>query len=422
MLSNGRATEKDGAVKFTRSIWRLKMIRKAICKVWSGQTLGTALGIILLISLLAGSANAAPYAYITNLYHGDVSVIDTANDTVTATINVGAHMPFGVAVNAAGTRVYVTNIHSSGALGAGADEPMLWATLILSEYSTGGTVSVIDTTTNNVTSTVDVGMAPYGVAVNPTGSKVYVTNTGDNNVSVIDTATNEVTTTVNVGRAPYGVAVNPAGTKVYVANAGSNSISVIDAATNQVISTVNVGNKPYGVAVNPAGTRVYVTNSKSNTVSVIDATTNKVLTTVEVGWDPLGVAVNPAGTRVYVANSLGHAISVIDTASNSVITDVNVGWNPLGVAVNPAGTKVYVANSHVVGSVSVIDAATNNVTAEVSVGTNPVAFGQFIGPAIIAKTTPERNTQGTIPKSPGFEMIFAIGGMLAVAYVLRRKD
>ncbi|WP_248698047.1 hypothetical protein [Methanosarcina acetivorans] len=33
---------------------------------------------------------------------------------------------------------------------------------------------------------------PYKVAVNPQGTKVYVTNVGSNTVSVIDTATNSV--------------------------------------------------------------------------------------------------------------------------------------------------------------------------------------------------------------------------------------
>ncbi len=78
------------------------MIKKAIYKSWIVHTLGKALGITLLIFLLSGAAGAAPYAYITNLYHGDISVIDTATDTVTATINVG-FMPFGVAVSQDGT-------------------------------------------------------------------------------------------------------------------------------------------------------------------------------------------------------------------------------------------------------------------------------------------------------------------------------
>ena len=69
----------------------------------------------------------------------------------------------------------------------------------------------------------------------------YITNYEDNTISVIDIATNNVTATVDVGINPWGVAVNPAGTKVYVTNIGSNNISVIDTSNNTVIDTVPVG-------------------------------------------------------------------------------------------------------------------------------------------------------------------------------------
>ena len=42
----------------------------------------------------------------------------------------------------------------------------------------------------------------------------YITNEGSNNVSVIDTATDKVTATVNIGG--YGVAATTYGKKVYV--------------------------------------------------------------------------------------------------------------------------------------------------------------------------------------------------------------
>jgi DNA-binding beta-propeller fold protein YncE len=49
-------------------------------------------------------------------------------------------------------------------------------------------VSVIDTTTNTVVTTipVDTGTTPTGVAVTPDGEHVYVANQGSNPVSVID--------------------------------------------------------------------------------------------------------------------------------------------------------------------------------------------------------------------------------------------
>ena len=51
---------------------------------------------------------AAPYAHATDPDSENVSVIDTATDNVTAMVPVGAY-PEGVAVNPAGTKVYVTN-------------------------------------------------------------------------------------------------------------------------------------------------------------------------------------------------------------------------------------------------------------------------------------------------------------------------
>lgn len=64
---------------------------------------------------------------------------------------------------------------------------------------------MINTATNTVISTVAGLNAPGGIAVNPAGTKVYVTNRNDNTVSVIDTATNAVTTTVNVGKRPDAI-------------------------------------------------------------------------------------------------------------------------------------------------------------------------------------------------------------------------
>ncbi|WP_054864983.1 PKD domain-containing protein [Methanosarcina barkeri] len=240
------------------------------------------------------------------------------------------------------------------------------------------TVSIIDTATNKVTAKVTVGGYPYGVAVNPDGKKVYVTNIYSRTVSVIDTATNNVTATINGFYKPIGIVVNPTGTKVYVTNYGDKTVSVIDAATNTVTATVTVGSRPWGVAVNPAGTKVYVTNDDDGTVSVIDTATNTIKATVTVGSKtyPWGIAVNPDGTKVYITSRKSKNVFVIDTATNKVTAKVTVGKYPYGVAVNPAGTKVYVANRD--STVSVIDTATNKVTASVKVGIWPIAFGQFI--------------------------------------------
>jgi YVTN family beta-propeller protein len=81
--------------------------------------------------------------------------------------------------------------------------------------------------------------------VNPDGKHVYVTNQNSNNVSVIDTATNMVATTISVGNFPRGVTVAPDGKRAYVANSGSASVSVIDTSTNTVVATIPVEISPH---------------------------------------------------------------------------------------------------------------------------------------------------------------------------------
>ncbi|RPJ74953.1 MAG: YncE family protein, partial [Alphaproteobacteria bacterium] len=84
----------------------------------------------------------------------------------------------------------------------------------------------------------------------------YITNMDDDSVSVIDISDNHIVNTLDVGVTPIGVAVNPAGTRAYVANSNSNTVSVIDTTTNTVIEAATVYglNSPRGIAVNPEGT------------------------------------------------------------------------------------------------------------------------------------------------------------------------
>lgn len=294
-----------------------------------------------------------------------------------------------------------------------------------------GNVTVIDTATNIVVDTVNVGEVPWGVAITPDGSKVYVTNQVDSTVSVIDAATNTVTVTLNLGDFPSGIAITPDGTKAYVAsnpnkvsvidtttntvtatvsmasnaagiavspdgtkvyatNWDGGTVSVIDTATNTVTATVPVGSYPYGVAVSPDGTKVYVTNCDSGSVSVVDTLTNTVTATINAGDNPWGVAITPDGSKAYVTNVVDNTVSVIDAATNTVTATFNVGSGPNGVAVTPRGTEVYVVN-YLDKSVSVIDATTNTITSTVNVGYNLVALGQFIGPLPMQPILPSAN-------------------------------
>jgi YVTN family beta-propeller protein len=138
---------------------------------------------------------------------------------------------------------------------------------------------VIDTATNKVVGPpikLGTGTGPLAVAVTPDGTHAYVANSGTGTVSVIDTATNNVLTgpgfPIPVGTGPDGVAVTPDGTQVYVTNAGAGTVSVI--ATNhpptvppKVVATIPVSARsvPGAVAIAPDGAHVYVTTLGTST-------------------------------------------------------------------------------------------------------------------------------------------------------------
>ena len=111
------------------------------------------------------------------------------------------------------------------------------------------------TVLNAASGTVEARLAtpsPFGVAISPDGARAYVTGLGPGKLTVIDTRTRKVASTLSVG--PTGTdpfTAQATGQAIYVVDQGANTLSVIDPNTLQVAATVPIGNSPYGVAVVP---------------------------------------------------------------------------------------------------------------------------------------------------------------------------
>lgn len=110
------------------------------------------------IGFSSGRVLAAPFAYIANYDDGKVAVLDTATNTITATITVGSK-PYSVAITPDQKHAYVPNNGDS-------------------------TVSIIDLATNTVVTTIHgTGTKPTFIAFTSDGSRAFVTNNGDSYVS-----------------------------------------------------------------------------------------------------------------------------------------------------------------------------------------------------------------------------------------------
>jgi YVTN family beta-propeller protein len=231
------------------------------------------------------------------------------------------------------------------------------------------TVSVINTTTNAVTGTINVGTSPTAVTATPDVRYVYVANSGSGNVTVIDTATNTVRATIKVGSSPQDVAVNPAGTRAYLANFGSGTVSVINTSSNKVVGTISVGSGPTAVTVNPNGRYVYVARN-NGTVAVVDtAWFNSVTKTIQVGSSPRDMVADPATGKLFVANFGSNSVSVINLADHTATGTIGVGSSPTSLALSPDGGVLYVA--HNTDTVTRIDTRTDSVLGSTSIDTAP---------------------------------------------------
>ncbi|MGB8010965.1 MAG: beta-propeller fold lactonase family protein [Terriglobales bacterium] len=110
---------------------------------------------------------------------------------------------------------------------------------------------------------------PWGVAITPDKSKVFVTTAGSENVTVID-----VPKLLNFTR----------GSTSNSAHAHPQPfVNDLSAAANYVTARIPVGHNPRGALLSPDGKRLYVANRLDDNISVIDTTTEKVISTIDLG-------------------------------------------------------------------------------------------------------------------------------------------
>jgi len=307
-----------------------------------------------------GSKTTA-YAYIANNYYNTVSVINTENDSVVATIPVGQR-PYSVCAGIDGVNVYVANGDS--------------------------TISIINTEIDTVIKSLAVGFNPYSLNASRNGKEIYVTNAVGGSIGIINTETNSLDPLVNFNNGyyenGYSVNVSPDDREYVVSGMqySPQAIMVLRTPIDSIPTIVqNIGN-PVSLCTSPDESLVYVTNNCSynnycNTVGVINTALDTATRFIPVGNGPSGICVSPDGNRVYVANNIDNTVSVVNAVTDTVIATIGVGYSPLGISITPDGKKVYVANQNS-NTVSVISTASNKLITTIFVGGSPISLGNFI--------------------------------------------
>ena len=285
---------------------------------------------------------------ITNAVNPPQPVIPPQSQlSVTGTIS-GFTSPYGMAFKSDNNLLYVTN---SGVL------------------NTIGSISVINTTTNNFDASIPADDNPKAIIYNSANDLIYFTNSNSGVVSIINTTTNLITDTINIGNflgtGISGIEVNPINNTIYVTNTGLNIISLINGTSNTVMGNISqmTGKffSPDGIAYNYDNGNLYVTNRGSDTLSVINSTTKTLVKIISTGGiSPSSIIYNPVNNYLYVANIGSDTVSVINGTTNDVVKTISIGARPIGIAYNEYDGNIYVTNS-INGTVSVIDGLLNTV-------------------------------------------------------------
>jgi YVTN family beta-propeller protein len=117
-------------------------------------------------------------------------------------------------------------------------------------------ISVFKTDDNSRIAKLTTGGEPSSVVAAPDSKTVYVCNRADATVvrvTGLDTLKPEVSPPVAVGAEPTGLALSPTGAKLFVAELAQGRVSVIDTATMTVTGTIDAPLHPRALAVTNNG-------------------------------------------------------------------------------------------------------------------------------------------------------------------------
>jgi len=290
------------------------------------------------------------YLYVANpgQLENDISLFDIASNgslteiTPRTPVGSSASQPAYLAMDPAGGYLYVANIGSNN----------------ISVFSIDSSSGALTQVPN---SPFGVGLPPVNLKVTPSGDYLYVTASGgqvgdDGSIVAFSASAGVLTnlgTVSSAGLNPNGLAVEPSGSNVFVANTGSGTIAIfaigatgtppgsLSISGNPIATTPNIA--PVSLIFDPAGAYLYVADQGSSNVAVylIDSTTGlpTLATTgpfVTQGGSPSVLAVDPSGDYLYVANqgtSAGIQAFSLSSGNLTSIYTYRVGNTPSSMAV-----------------------------------------------------------------------------------------
>lgn len=301
-----------------------------------------------------------PYAYISNSNANIVSVVNTYDNSIVASIPTSAR-PGEIAISSDGNRVYVSN---------------------------GNRVSVIDARTNRVIYDIPFNYGTDFLALSPDNARLYVVNNGG--ISCVDLSNTQVIGRINDVPNIAGMDISKDGQYIFTSNYWDGTLEVSSTSSFTRIKTIRCapdsayqswsyfnGHRYYscGVATSVStshdGQHVYVSLWSSNDMGIINAQTLTRENTITLGYRSSdGVTVSPDDHVVYATNFDAGSISVVNADTQALAYSIPVGTHPRRIDASHDGKYIFVCLEG--GYVKSVDRANANAVTTIPIYGNSV--------------------------------------------------
>ncbi len=157
---------------------------------------------------------------------------------------------------------------------------------------------------------------PYGLTLDESRGRLYVSLWGRAEVTVLETAGRMVVGSWKTEEHPNEMLLTKGGRFLFVANANRNTVSVFDAEAGRPLATIGTaihpkapsGSTPNSLATTPEESILFVANADTNDVAVVniaDPAHSAPLGFIPAGWYPTSVRSSRDGKSLWIANGKG---------------------------------------------------------------------------------------------------------------------
>ena len=305
------------------------MLKRGI--VWTG---------LLLVAGIASGAHAANYAI------ADKWPLPGDGGWDYLSVDSAAHLLY----QSRATHVAIVDIANGKIVGDIADTPGVHGIALAADLGRGyisagitNRVKVFDLRTRAVIDNIAVGTKPDAILYDPYSHRVVAFNGGSDNASVIDTATNTVVATIELGGGPEFARSDGTG-RLYVNLEDKNQLAVIDMATLKVTARWPLPGceSPSGLALDAAHRRSFSVCSNA-AMTILDTSDGRAVATLPIGHGVDGAQFDPDSQNAFSSNGEG-TLTVVhesDPEHFAVIQTLATAKGARTLALDPATHRLY---------------------------------------------------------------------------------